>query len=137
MPDQPYNGQDAAGLAGLINPDMLPETGLQWEEVLDQLRITILNSVDVAHPYTAAHLHCPPFLPALAAEVVISAMNQSMDSFDQSPMATVVEQKLIRWLCDEVGLPKTADGTFTTGGTTPNSPGLLLARDSFFSAHLN
>jgi L-2,4-diaminobutyrate decarboxylase len=137
LPDQPYNGKDADALAALIGPEILPATGGSWEQILDQLHTTISNSVAVAHPYTAAHLHCPPFLPALAAEVVISAMNQSMDSFDQAPMATVVEQKLIRWLCDEVGLPQTADGTFTTGGSQSNYLGLLLARDSFLSAHLN
>jgi len=54
-----------------------------------------------------------------------------MDSFDQAPIATVVEQKLIRWLCTEAGLPQTADGTFTTGGSQSNYMGLLLARDAF------
>lgn len=137
LPDQPYNGQDAAALAALIGPEVLPETGGSWEKVFERLRITIVNSVAVTHPYTAAHLHCPPLLPALAAEVVISALNQSMDSFDQAPIATVMEQKLIRWLCDEVGLPQTADGTFTTGGSQSNYMGLLLARDAFLSAHLN
>ncbi len=137
LPDQPYNGQGAASLAALINREILPETGGSWEQILNQLRTTISNSVAVTHPYTAAHLHCPPLLPALAAEVVISALNQSMDSFDQAPIATVMEQKLIRWLCDEVGLPQTADGTFTTGGSQSNYMGLLLARDAFLSAHLN
>jgi L-2,4-diaminobutyrate decarboxylase len=137
LPDQPYNGQDAAALAVLTVLEILPETGGSWEQVLDQLRTTILNSVAVTHPYTAAHLHCPPLLPALAAEIAISAMNQSMDSFDQGPIATVVEQKLIRWLCDEVGLPKTADGTFTTGGSQSNYLALLLARDAFLSADMN
>jgi L-2,4-diaminobutyrate decarboxylase len=137
VPDQPYNGKDAAALAPLVDPAMLPQTGRLWEHVLDQLRTTIVNSVAVAHPYTAAHLHCPPLLPALAAKVAISTMNQSMDSFDQAPIATVVEQKLIRWLCDEAGLPQTADGTFTTGGSQSNYLGLLLARDAFLSAHMN
>ena len=80
---------------------------------------------------TRAHLHCPPLLAALAAEVVISALNQSMDSFDQAPIATIVEQKLIRWLCGEAGYPAGADGTFTTGGSQSNYMGLLLARDAF------
>jgi L-2,4-diaminobutyrate decarboxylase len=61
---------------------------------------------------------------------VISALNQSMDSFDQAPIATVVEQKVIRWLCSESGLPAGADGTFTTGGSQSNYMGLLLARDA-------
>jgi L-2,4-diaminobutyrate decarboxylase len=76
-------------------------------------------------------------LAALVAEVVISALNQSMDSFDQAPIATVVEQKLIRWLCAQTGLPTTAGGTFTTGGSQSNYMGLLLARDAFLLKHWN
>ena len=33
-----------------------------------------------------------------AAEVLINATNQSMDSRDQSPSATIIEMKLIEWL---------------------------------------
>ena len=96
-----------------------------------------MNSVNVSHPNTAAHLHCPPLLAALAAEVVTSALNQSMDSFDQAPIATIVEQKLIRWLCGEAGFPATADGTFTSGGSQSNYMGLLLARDALLKKHWN
>src|SRR5262245_30896874 len=89
----------------------------------------------VAHPHTAAHLHCPPLIAALAAEVVLSALNQSMDSFDQAPAATVMEQALVRWLCRQAQLPGTAGGTMTAGGTQSNYVGLWLARDAYLSRH--
>lgn len=38
-----------------------------------------------------------------AAEVLINATNQSMDSWDQSPSATLIEMKLIEWLRAQVG----------------------------------
>src|SRR5262249_54406791 len=62
------------------------------------------------------------------AEVVLSALNQSLDSFDQAPAATVLEQHLLQWLCRQPGFPATADGTMTPGGTLSNYMGLLLAR---------
>lgn len=99
--------------------------------------MVVEHSVAVSHPATAAHLHCPPLVAALLAEVAIGALNQSMDSFDQAPIATVVEQKMIRWLCAEAGLPESANGTFTTGGTQSNYLGLLLARDSFIQKQWN
>jgi len=131
LPDRPYSGKSPAELAHLINTDFLPALESSPEQIAATLRAVIENSINVSHSHTAAHLHCPPLLAALAAEVVISALNQSMDSFDQAPMATMVEQKLIRWLCTEVGLPSGADGTFTTGGSQSNYMGLLLARDTF------
>ena len=137
LPDAPYCGKNPGALADLIGADFLPPSGLSSEEIAETLRTVISNSVSVSHPNTAAHLHCPPLLAALAAEVVISALNQSMDSFDQAPIATVVEQKLIHWLCAEAGLPSTADGTFTTGGSQSNYMGLLLAREAFCKRQWN
>lgn len=91
----------------------------------------VRHSVAVWHPRAAAHLHCPVLIPALAAEVVIAALNQSMDSFDQAPAATVIEEQTLAWLTALAGLPAGAAGTFTAGGTQSNYMGLLLARDHF------
>ncbi len=76
-------------------------------------------------------------MAALSAEVVISALNQSMDSFDQAPIATITEQNLIQFLCTKVGLPSAAGGTMTTGGSQSNYMGLLLARDAFLHKKWN
>ena len=137
LPEDPYSGKNAAALADLISTDFLPDTAATSEQIAATLRTVVSNSVAANHPHTAAHLHCPPLLAALASEVVISALNQSMDSFDQAPIATVVEQKMIRWLCAQAGLPATSGGTFTTGGSQSNYMALLLARDAFLQKHWN
>ncbi len=134
IPDCPYSGKAAAALSELVPDDFLPDAPQPASVILSAI---VQNSVHVDHPLTLAHLHCPPLLSALAAEVVITALNQSMDSFDQAPIATVVEQKLIRWLCAETGFPASASGTFTTGGSQSNYMGLLLARDVFVKKHWN
>jgi L-2,4-diaminobutyrate decarboxylase len=135
LPEAPYSGRNAAALTDLVDFDFLPERASTSEQIAATLRTVVSNSVVVNHPRTAAHLHCPPLLAALAAEVVISGLNQSMDSFDQAPIATVVEQKMTRWLCAQAGLPSTSDGTFTTGGSQSNYMALLLARDAFLQKH--
>jgi len=137
LPDRPYAGKSVAELSDLVNSDFLPSTGQPPNKIAHILRTIVENSISVSDPRTAAHLHCPPIVAALAAEVVISALNQSMDSFDQAPIATIVEQKMIRWLCGQAGLPATANGTFTTGGSQSNYMGLLLARDAFLKKHWN
>ncbi len=136
LPDHPYSGKSPAGLSALIDRQFLPDAGAAPDAVFGKLREIISNSVSVSDPNTAAHLHCPPLLAALAAEEVISALNQSMDSFDQAPMATVLEQKFVQWLAAEAGLPAGAGGTFTSGGTQSNHMGLLLARDAFLQSRL-
>ncbi len=133
-PGRSYSGESPSALSVLIDKEFLPDAGAVPREVFDKLRLIISNSVVVGHPNTAAHLHCPPLLAALAAEAVISALNQSMDSFDQAPMATILEQKFVQWLTAEAGFPAGANGTFTTGGTQSNYMGLLLARDAFLKS---
>lgn len=136
LPDSTYAGKSPTELANLISHKFLPEEPAT-AQIAEILRTVVANSISVNHPYTAAHLHCPPLLASLAAEGVISALNQSMDSFDQAPIATVVEQKMVRWLCAQAGLPATADGTFTTGGSQSNYMALLLARDTCLRKHWN
>jgi L-2,4-diaminobutyrate decarboxylase len=70
-------------------------------------------------------------VPGLAAETAISATNQSLDSWDQSPAATHVERRMVERLCDLFGYGPAADGVFTSGGTQSNFEGLLLARNWF------
>jgi len=114
----------------LFRGEVLPQQGSCQEEVLARMAGVIAESVNVNQPNTMAHLHCPPLIPALAAELVLSALNQSMDSFDQAPAATVLEEGMLRWLCSEAGLGEDAGGIFTSGGTQSNHMGLLLAREA-------
>jgi L-2,4-diaminobutyrate decarboxylase len=74
-------------------------------------------------------LQVPTLLAAAAAEVAIGVTNQSLDSFDQAPAATLLEDHLVRWLGGLLGLPDSRSGVLTSGGTASNLLGLLLARD--------
>ncbi|MGZ4970143.1 MAG: pyridoxal phosphate-dependent decarboxylase family protein [Methylobacter sp.] len=129
--EKPYSGRSAQDCAEAVSAlDVCPETGKPLADVMAWVNKTILaHSVAVSHPLCAAHLHCPPLIPALAAEVLISATNQSMDSWDQAPAATYLEQKVASWLAGLVGYSN-GDGIFTSGGTQSNFMGLLLAREA-------
>lgn len=136
---QPYSGTSPENLAATLDKfNYFPKHGKNLQQVLHTTgKIILNNSVVVSHPACIAHLHCPPAIPALAAEVLISGMNQSMDSWDQSAVATHLEQQMIRQVCDWFGYGEIADGVFTSGGTQSNFMGLLLARDRFAQKHLN
>lgn len=128
LPAQAYRGDSPQALAQQLSDEICPPQGLPWESVAAQLGQIVATSIGVWNPRTAAHLHTPVLIPALAAEVILTALNQSMDSFDQAPMATVLEEKMLAWLCQElVGFDANSGGTFTAGGTQSNYMGLLLA----------
>ncbi|MEO5661805.1 MAG: aspartate aminotransferase family protein [Nocardioides sp.] len=102
--------------------------------VLDELsRLWLDDTIWFHEPTYAAHLNCPIVIPALMAEVLISGVNASLDTFDQSVGGTFIERHLIDWTAERIGydaIPdgKRPDGIFTTGGTQSNLQGLLLAR---------
>ncbi|HUN59609.1 MAG TPA: aspartate aminotransferase family protein [Candidatus Binataceae bacterium] len=129
----PYQGPSATDLARLIGDlDVCPEEGHGLEPTLDLVgRLILRNSIVVSDPACLGHLHCAPLIPALAAEALIAAANQSMDSWDQAPAASYLEQRVIDWLCELFGFGPAADGLFTSGGTQSNFMGLMLARDAF------
>ncbi|WP_286012962.1 MULTISPECIES: pyridoxal phosphate-dependent decarboxylase family protein [Nocardia] len=114
-----------------------PERGVGLPDALDEAaRLLIPHSTPVADPRYTAHLHCPPAISSLAAEALLSALNQSMDSFDQGPAASVIEQRVVSWMCARLGYDRAADGVFTSGGTQSNLQGLLLARDRYARTRL-
>ncbi|CAM5499038.1 pyridoxal-dependent decarboxylase [Streptomyces badius] len=75
------------------------------------------------------HLNCPVVIPAVLGEAVLSAVNSSLDTWDQSAGGTLIERRLIDWTTERIGLGPAADGIFTSGGTQSNLQALLLARE--------
>jgi L-2,4-diaminobutyrate decarboxylase len=116
--------------------DPCPDEGVPFDDVVAEVGQKVLaHGVQPWDPWCVAHLHCPTLLTAAAAELAIGATNQSMDSYDQAPAATLVEDHLVRWLATTLGLPPAASGVLTAGGTASNLLGLLLARDTAAGGH--
>lgn len=136
---QPYEGKSPAALKAAVEAiDLFPEKGSSLNDIVDRTNELILGSnISTYHPHCLAHLHCPPFISSLAAEMIVSAFNQSMDSWDQAPAASVIEQALCAKLCRFYGFGPEADAVFTGGGTMSNLMGLLLARDHYSDKQFN
>lgn len=121
-------GEHEDRIAGI---DPIPEAGRGLETAIEETGEQVLSrSVDPSNPRCVAHLQCPPLIAGLAAEAMATALNQSLDSWDQSPAATVLEVRLIEELGGLFGYDE-GDGVFTSGGTQSNLMGLLLARERY------
>ncbi|MEU0845352.1 aminotransferase class V-fold PLP-dependent enzyme [Streptomyces sp. NPDC005962] len=95
------------------------------------------GAADPADPHCAAHLHCPPLAVAAAADLAVSALNPSLDSWDQAPAAAELEALTCRALAELVYPHGPApDALVTTGGTESNQLALLLAREAAHGAPL-
>lgn len=126
-----YSGLPPLDLRRLLNSQtILPEEGKGFDVIISKMTTDILpNLVRTVSPGYMAHLHSPVLLESLAAELIISIFNQSMDSWDQSPAATEIEVLVIKELCRLFGYGEKSDGVFTSGGSQSNTTAILLARD--------
>jgi L-2,4-diaminobutyrate decarboxylase len=138
---KPYSGISHEALKTLLSKtfrEVIPDDPVHMNQLMKNVGDVILNhSIVVTNPSCIAHLHCPPLSAALAAEALISGTNQSMDSWDQSSAATVLEQRIIQWLTQMFLQTDQSDGVFTSGGTQSNFMGLLLARDRYLRTNFN
>ena len=91
--------------------------------------VYLRDAVYFHHPRYLAHLNCPVVIPALLGEAVLTAVNSSLDTWDQSAGGTLIERRLIDWTAERIGLGPAADGMFTSGGSQSNLQALLLARE--------
>ncbi|CNL58682.1 Decarboxylase [Yersinia aldovae ATCC 35236] len=130
--DKPFSGILPNELSPHISGINLDNPLTSLDSALDELQqLYIKDAVYFHHPKYVAHLNCPVVLPAVLGESIIGAINSSLDTWDQSAGGTLIEQKVLDWTRDKIGLGEEGDGIFTSGGTQSNLMAMLLARDHF------
>jgi glutamate/tyrosine decarboxylase-like PLP-dependent enzyme len=65
---------------------------------------------------------------AMLADMLAAGMNPHLSGFNQAPV--LVEQQVLAWLIEMMGLPATSSGILTSGGTMANIIGLVVARNA-------
>ena len=105
--DAAYSGMDVYELRSLIERlGFLPEHGKGFDETLDTVRQSIMpHLLRTWSPMYMPHLHAPALTETIASELIIGAFNDSMDSWDQGPAATEVEEAMIHGLFPLRGVP--------------------------------
>lgn len=130
-----YNGAKPAVVnAAVSSIDILPDDGVGFDEALKTLE-------EKVYPYMVyppsknymAHLHSPVLIESLSSELILNTFNQSMDSWDQGPASTNVEEEVVHTLCSLFGYEE-GDGALTSGGSQSNLTATFLARDAKLEA---
>ncbi|MEV5172055.1 lysine decarboxylase DesA [Streptomyces flaveolus] len=128
--DRPFIGVTVDALSPAIDAIDLDRPLGDTTAALDELEdVYLRDAIYFHHPRYLAHLNCPVVIPAVLGEAVLSAVNSSLDTWDQSAGGTLIERKLVDWTAARIGLGPAADGVFTSGGTQSNLQALLLARE--------
>ncbi|MGW4162690.1 pyridoxal phosphate-dependent decarboxylase family protein [Streptomyces sp. NPDC004788] len=134
----PFTGVTPAALAPVVDAVDLDRPLGDASAALDELEdVYLRDAVYFHHPRYLAHLNCPVVIPAVLGEAVLSAVNSSLDTWDQSAGGTLIERRLIDWTAGRIGLGPLADGVFTSGGSQSNLQALLLAREEAGTSDLS
>lgn len=107
----------------------LPLKGLGLKGALDDIDQFLRYSVKTNLPGFMNPLWGGLNIAAFAGEVIATLANTSMYTYELSPMATLIEQALIKRMCEMVGFAD-GNGTLTTGGSNGNMLGMMCARYS-------
>jgi glutamate/tyrosine decarboxylase-like PLP-dependent enzyme len=105
----------------------LPLEGLGLDTVISDIDQYLRYSVRTDHPGFMNPLWGGINISALAGEILASVTNNSMYTYELSPFATLIEQGLIRRMCDMIGFGD-GNGTLTTGGSNGNMIGMMCGR---------
>jgi glutamate/tyrosine decarboxylase-like PLP-dependent enzyme len=101
------------------------------ETLIDDMRNYLSETTNTLTPYFQNQLFSGLNPYALAGDWLSSLTNSTMATFEVSPMATLLERKLIEHMIQKIGW-KEGDGIMTTGGSNANMIAMLLARNQMF-----
>lgn len=114
----------------------LPEQGLPWTEVVEQLAAAAEpGTVAMAGPRYFGFVIGGTHPAALAADWLTSAWDQNAKLYVAAPAAMVVEEVAGGWLKELLGLPAGASVGYTTGSMMANWTALAAARHALLARH--
>ena len=107
----------------------LPEEGRDPHAILDQVEEDVLpNTMRVDHPRFFGFVPGPNNFIGVLADALAAGFNVFSGTWISGAAAAQVELVVIDWLRELCGLPDTARGLFTSGGSMANVTALAAAR---------
>ena len=108
----------------------LPLEGSSADSLLERFaREVIPHAMQIPSPRYYGLFNPTPLPLAVWADALASAINQNGAAWRNSPAASIIEARVLRWLCELIGYDAQSFGTLTSGGSEANLIALKCARD--------
>ena len=102
--------------------------GLDANRLMEDLDPLVRGSYNPWHPGAMAHLDPPPNPASVVGELVCAWLNNNMLAEELSPVLSQLEQRLLGWIAQRLGLGEDAGGVMASGGTICTITALVTAR---------
>ncbi|MEP7059827.1 MAG: pyridoxal-dependent decarboxylase [Actinomycetota bacterium] len=111
-------------------PSSAPADPSPWLDVLDSFRTRVAPfTYNAQHPGSFSYFTPPPLPMSIAGEVLGQWIHQGVDVWHAGPIAALVEEEVVSWLRELMGMPRDGWGVLTSGGVMANLMALTVARD--------
>src|SRR5713101_6374222 len=130
---------EAAPVTSLATPaqlrmlfdEPLPIKGMPAEDILAQFaRDVAPHAMQIPSPRYFGQFNPTPLAIGVWADALCSALNQNAGAWRNGPTSALIEDRVIRWLCELIGYGPEAFGVLASGGSEANLIALKCARDS-------
>jgi aromatic-L-amino-acid/L-tryptophan decarboxylase len=128
---EPYPESRRRFFGDTASPAPAPEKGAPADEVLREFRQRVAPmTYNAQHPGSFSYFTPPPLAMSIGGEVLAQWLQQGVDVWHAGPVSAFVEEEVVSWLRDLVGMPRdTGWGVLTSGGVMANLMALAVARD--------
>jgi aromatic-L-amino-acid decarboxylase len=111
-------------------PDNPPEHGEPFSNLMKDLDEIIMPGITHwQNPNFFAYFPANTSPPSILAEMIISTLGAQCMIWETSPAAAELEEKMMVWLRDMIGLPKDFEGVIQDSASTATLAAILTARE--------
>ena len=86
------------------------------------------SSMHIHHPHYAGHQNAVTVPLAALGQFIAATLNNATGIFQMGPVHSVMEKRVVDWMCEKIGYGSDASGFLTSGGSLANLTALLAAR---------
>ena len=125
----PLDGSATPESLQKLTGNTITESGLGGAQALNLFANSAATAtISVDHPNFLSFIPCAPTEAARLFDLIVSASSIYGGSWLEGAGAIHLENQVLRFLADEVGLPESAGGLFVQGGSLGNLSALVTAR---------
>jgi aromatic-L-amino-acid decarboxylase len=119
-------------------PGQMPETGENLSRMMEDFDNILMKGITHwQSPKFFAYFPANSSLPSLLAEMMTAAIGAQCMKWETSPAAAELEEKVMDWLKDAVGLPGNFRGTIQDSASTSTLVSMLTAREKYTNFLIN
>ncbi|MGI9542678.1 MAG: pyridoxal phosphate-dependent decarboxylase family protein [Cyclobacteriaceae bacterium] len=119
-------------------PQSPPSSGESMEAIIADFKEVILPGITHwQHPHFHAYFAGNSSFPSVLAEMLTATMGAQCMLWDTSPAAAELEERVLEWLGQMLGLPSGFTGVIQDGASTATLCALLTAREKYSDFTIN